>query len=79
MFDQMIHLTQAQQDTLARMPHFCVSAQFTTGAVVAVYDQIHQTANVIDTSGEVCSFNCYLATLQRRPAVLPVAALSVNV
>ena len=78
MFDDMIHLTEAQQDTLARMRNFRVVAQFTSGAVVAVYDQIHQIANVIDTNGDLCSINCYLATLKPCPAVLSVAARYVN-
>jgi hypothetical protein len=65
----MIPLTNAQQMTLRKMYSFRVVAQFVSGAVVAVYDQLYQTANVIDTDGCVYSFSRFLTSMDRQGSV----------
>ena len=62
----MITLTEAQRETLGRMPRYRFVAQFVTGAAVVVSGQQYQNACVIDTDGQVFAFSRYLAIQDQR-------------
>ena len=62
----MISLTEAQKETLNRMPRYHIVEQFVTGATVVVCESLYQNAMVIDVDGQVLAFSRYLAIRDKR-------------
>ena len=62
----MIRLTEAQVETLNRMPRYHIAEQFVTGAAVVVCESLYQNAMVIDLDGQVLAFSRYLAIRDQR-------------
>ena len=62
----MTALTEAQKQTLRRMPRFHVVARFDTGAIIVVADHLYQNARVVATDGQIYAVSRYLAIIDRR-------------
>jgi hypothetical protein len=59
-------LTEAQHETLKKMPFYHIVAHLDTGAVVVVFDRAESVWVVIDRDGRVFAFSRYLESISHK-------------
>lgn len=58
-------VTEAQNETLKRMPCYHIVAHLETGALVVIFDKAESLWVVIDSEGRTYAFSRYLEKIQR--------------
>ena len=61
----MMQLTDAQIETLEKMPRYHIVAQLHNRALIVVYEQMYHNASVVDIAGRVYALSRYLAMIDR--------------
>jgi hypothetical protein len=64
--EKMIPKTAVQRSVLKKMRNYHFVTQFASGAIVVVFENRYQEANVIDTDGHVYSLSRYLSMMDMR-------------